>query len=66
MILIMNSACDFGQRNFTLGQDIKKAGVATLEIDSCLPRGLSIYNMIIQGNSSKLTPWMGQLTPSMV
>ena len=24
----MNSACDFGQRNFTLGQDIKKAGVA--------------------------------------
>ena len=59
MILIMNSACDFGQRNFTLGQDIKKAGVATLEIDSCLPRGLSIYNMIIQGNSSKLTPWMG-------
>ena len=24
MILIMNSACDFGQRNFTLGQDIKK------------------------------------------
>jgi len=59
MIMIMNSACDYGFRNFTLGDDIKREGVATLELENCIPRGLSIYNMIIQGNFDKLTPWMG-------
>ena len=59
MIMIMNSACDYGLRNFTLGDDIKREGVATLELENCIPRGLSIYNMIIQGNFDKLTPWMG-------
>ena len=59
MIMIMNSACAYGFRNFTLGEDIKREGVATLELENCIPRGLSIYNMIIQGNFDKLTPWMG-------
>ena len=59
MIMIMNSACGYGFRNFTLGDDIKREGVATLELENCIPRGLSIYNMIIQGNFDKLTPWMG-------
>jgi len=59
MIMIMNSACDYGLRNFTLGDDIKREGVATLELENCIPRGLGIYNMIIQGNFDKLTPWMG-------
>ena len=42
MIMIMNSACDYGYRNFTLGDDIKREGVATLELENCIPRGLSI------------------------
>jgi dienelactone hydrolase len=59
MIMIMNSACDYGLRNFALGDDIKREGVATLELENCKPRGLGIHNMILQGNFAKLTPWMG-------
>ena len=59
MIMIMNSACDYGLRNFALGDDIKREGVATLELENCIPRGLGTHNMIIQGNFARLTPWMG-------
>lgn len=59
MVMIMNSACDYGLRNFTLGDDIKREGVATLELENCIPRGLGTHNMILQGNFGKLTPWMG-------
>jgi len=59
MIMIMNSGCGLYKREFTYGVDIKKEGVATLEIENCKPRGLSIFNPIGAGNFNVLTPWMG-------
>jgi len=59
MVMVMHSGCSFGARDFTYGHDIRKLGVATLELDLCEPRGLSENFPILQGNFYKLTPWMG-------
>jgi len=59
MMMIVNSGCGYGHREFTYGVDIKNQGVATLEIDNCTPRGLNEDNPIARGNWLKLTPWMG-------
>ena len=59
MIMIVNSGCEYNMRNFTYGVDIKKEGVATLELDNCKSRGLSRFNPIGAGNFNILTPWMG-------
>ena len=59
MIMVMNSGCGLYKREFTNGVDIKKVGVATLEMDNCKPRGLSVFNPIGAGNFNILNPWMG-------
>ena len=59
MIMIINSGCGYNFRNYLHGVDIKKEGVATLELDNCKSRGLSRFNPIGAGNFNVLTPWMG-------